>query len=294
MSTSIVPVQPVIPSDRLRQKFEGIGLTLKNNVMVDRNLRFRNPAYVASNCIVMRTQIDAYSYMERFSVASNTTIGRYCSIGHYVDMAMGIHNYERFTTSPAFYKNMIFMDHSGEIAEEDPDFIARGMNNEVTIGNDVWIGAYVNIPASVTIGHGAVISTNAVITKDVPPYAIVVGGPDNNGRGSQHILKYRFPDEIISDLLEIKWWDYDLPRMIAQGIKVPRDNIADLISFIKNEDRDKLLPLSDQWRLCSFVSADRAFIFPSRPDTFMDYNAVEVDNQTGAGVRLLNTRTDNH
>ena len=72
---------------------------------------------------------------------------------------------------------------------------------KVTIGNDVWIGIKATIMPNITIGDGAVIGANAVVTKDVPPYAVVVGVPAK-------IIKYRFDEEIIKDLLELKWWNY--------------------------------------------------------------------------------------
>lgn len=74
-------------------------------------------------------------------------------------------------------------------------------NRPVVIGNDVWIGAYANILPGVTIGDGAVIASGAVVTKDVPPYAVVGGVP-------ARIIKYRFAPDIIEKLLEIKWWEW--------------------------------------------------------------------------------------
>ena len=284
MSNKFTPVIPTILSAQTCKMLEPHGLTLQRNVTLARNLRFRAPVYFFDQSLIMGTQIDSYSYIGRNSVASGTSIGRYCSIAHYVDLAMGIHNIKRFSTTPALYNNMFFMKYSGEIKEQDPDYIQRGMYSKTTIGNDVWIGADVKIPASVTIGHSAVIGTGTVITKDVPPYAVVVG------RGgvsqSQQIVKYRFSDEIISDLLEINWWDYDLPRMVAQGIKVPRDNVQDLISFFKNEEREKLIPIDAQWRLLCCTAPDTVHLFPTEPDTFMEHNIVEVDARTGQAVAL--------
>ncbi|MCK0534675.1 MULTISPECIES: CatB-related O-acetyltransferase [unclassified Anaerobiospirillum] len=284
MASKLIPVKPVNLSEATRNLLEPHGLYIKNGVLLARNLCFRAPVYISENCIVMGSQIDSYSYLGRFSVAADTKIGRYCSIAHYVELAMGIHNIDRFSTTPALYNNMFFMKYSGNIPEQDPDYIERGVFNRSVIGNDVWIGANVKIPSSVTIGHGAVISTNAVITKDVPPYAVVVGGSDDNGRGSQRIIKYRFPDEIISDLMEINWWDYDIPRMIAQGIDVPRTDIRGLISFFKNEDRDRLIPMASPWRLLACTDNNTVHMFPTEPDTFMQYNVVEVDKKTGKAI----------
>ena len=72
----------------------------------------------------------------------------------------------------------------------------------ITIGNDVWIGDGAFIKNGVTIGDGAIIGARAVVTKDIPPYAIVVGVPAK-------ILKYRFSEQIIDRLLNTKWWNLD-------------------------------------------------------------------------------------
>ncbi len=72
---------------------------------------------------------------------------------------------------------------------------------DIVIGNDVWIGYDAVIMSGVTIGDGAIIGTRAVVTKDVPPYTIVGGVPAKP-------IRKRFSDEIISSLLEIKWWEW--------------------------------------------------------------------------------------
>ena len=47
----------------------------------------------------------------------------------------------------------------------------------VVIGNDVWIGDRVIILPGVHVGDGSILAAGAVVTKDVPPYAIVGGVP---------------------------------------------------------------------------------------------------------------------
>ena len=81
----------------------------------------------------------------------------------------------------------------------------------ITIGNDVWIGYEAVILSGVTIGDGAIIGTRAVVTKDVPPYAIVGGSPAK-------VLKKRFSDDIIEKLLKIKWWNWPVEK-IARSLE---------------------------------------------------------------------------
>ena len=77
---------------------------------------------------------------------------------------------------------------------------------EVINGNDVWIGLNVIVQRGITIGDGTIIGSGSVVTKDVPPYAIVGGIPAK-------IIRYRFSPEIIARLLDLKWWKLDLQEL---------------------------------------------------------------------------------
>jgi tetrahydrodipicolinate N-succinyltransferase len=85
----------------------------------------------------------------------------------------------------------------------------------ISIGSDVWIGAGAMILDGVNIGHGAVVGARSVVTKNVPPYAIVAGVP-------ARIIRYRFTDEIIARLLEIAWWNLD-DSVISEKIEFFRN-----------------------------------------------------------------------
>ena len=82
---------------------------------------------------------------------------------------------------------------------------------DIIIGNDVWIGYEAIILAGVTIGDGAIIGARAVVTKDVAPYTIVGGIPAK-------MIKKRFDDKTIADLLNMKWWNWSTDK-IAQNIE---------------------------------------------------------------------------
>ena len=92
----------------------------------------------------------------------------------------------------------------------------------IHIGHDVWIGKNVSLTGGITVHNGAVIAANAVVTRDVPPYAIVAGVP-------ARVRKMRFSDKVISDLQETRYWDYELGDMYAQGLSFenPKRFIAD-------------------------------------------------------------------
>lgn len=92
---------------------------------------------------------------------------------------------------------------------------------DIVIGNDVWIGYEAVIMPGVTIGDGAIVGTRAVVTKDVPPYTIVGGVPAKP-------IRKRFSDEVISQLLEIKWWDWSDDKVKENISAIQSGNIKEL------------------------------------------------------------------
>lgn len=112
------------------------------------------------------------------------TIGNYCSIGpECVFMTGGEHSYDRLSTYP-------FLSKLGLV---DNESVTRG---PIVLEDDVWLGFRSIIMSGVTVGKGAVVAAGAVVTKDVPPYAIVGGVPAK-------IIKYRFPENVIENLQKV-------------------------------------------------------------------------------------------
>lgn len=93
---------------------------------------------------------------------------------------------------------------------------------DIIIENDVWIGAKSTIMSGVKIHNGAVIGACSVVTKDVPPYAIVAGNPAK-------IVKYRFNEKQIKSLLKISWWDWTEDRIKTEALKLWSPNIDEFI-----------------------------------------------------------------
>lgn len=160
----------------------------------------------------------------------NTIVGRYSSIAHNVQRMHGNHPAERFTTSMLTYdKKVIAFNDYLATKNIETDFIPHGIANgsPVIIGNDVWVGQDVKfISTGITVGDGAIIAAGALVTKNIPPYAIVGGVPAK-------ILKYRFPEEIIARLMELKWWQYGYADFIGVNkndpIEVFIEKIEDLV-----------------------------------------------------------------
>jgi acetyltransferase-like isoleucine patch superfamily enzyme len=80
--------------------------------------------------------------------------------------------------------------------------------DEIHIGSDVWVGTDVCMIGPVTIGHGAIIGARSVLSKDVPPFAVVVGS-------NHRIIRYRYTPEQIRMLLLIRWWDWSQEEVIS-------------------------------------------------------------------------------
>lgn len=103
----------------------------------------------------------------------------------------------------------------------------------VHIGHDVWIGDQAMIKRGVKVGHGTIIGARAVVTKDVPPYAIVGGVPAK-------VIRYRFTEEIIERLLASQWWRYGPDVLQASDIRDPERFLDRLLN---QENRGEIKPL---------------------------------------------------
>lgn len=149
------------------------------------------PKYALSH-----VSIGKCTYISRNSDINYTIIGRFCSIGPNFNCGLGIHPTNGISTAPCFYstKKQNGMTFSSVDKAEELKY--------VHIGNDVFIGANVTILSDLKIGDGAIIAAGAVVTKDVPPYAIVGGVPAK-------IIKYRFDSDTIRRFLQVKWWNFD-------------------------------------------------------------------------------------
>lgn len=149
---------------------------------------FGSHTYVYGSILGRHTYVGANARIVR------ANIGAFCSIGLDVIIGgLGKHPTKWISTHPAFYSTL---KQSGKTFSTRDLFDEFGPNK---IGNDVWIGARALILDGINIGDGAIIAAGAVVTKDVPPYAIVGGVPAK-------VIRSRFEPAVIETLLKWQWW----------------------------------------------------------------------------------------
>ena len=161
------------------------------------------PVYTRAALRDQGFDIGEYSYgaptVWRWDNNTKLTIGKYCSIADGVEIFLGGNHRMDWVTTYPFSAIAQWPEAAGI-----PGHPAS--KGDVIIGNDVWIGAKATILSGVTIGDGAVIGARTVVARDVPAYGVVVGNP-------ARLIRKRFPDAIIDQLLEVRWWDWEPARV---------------------------------------------------------------------------------
>lgn len=173
----------------------------------------------------------------------NIHIGKYNSLAESIVMMINLnHEYKHIAQGElSFLKGERFNNRN-----------AIKRKGQIIIQNDVWIGHDVIIMSGVTIHNGAVVAAGSVVTKDVPPYAIVAGNPAK-------VIKYRFSDEQIKGLLQISWWDWTAPELekykteftddvdtfINKHIDESKKDLEKIKPFVADENKEKVLLIPD-------------------------------------------------
>jgi acetyltransferase-like isoleucine patch superfamily enzyme len=145
-------------------------------------------------------------------------LGKYNSIGRDCNFFLHAnHRVDWVTTSSQLWGPV-----SDEIANMHMEMGHPTCKGDIIIENDVWIGAKSTIMSGVKIHNGAVIGACSVVTKDVPPYAIVGGNP-------AQIIKFRFDVDQIQALQEIRWWNWDEEKIKQEAMNMWSPNIDEFI-----------------------------------------------------------------
>lgn len=155
--------------------------------------------------VVVHSTVDDYSYVGPKARLIHVNVGKFCSISDCI-IGMGSHPLNHLSTSSIFTS-----PNNGTGCS----WTKQSFYNEyktTNIGDDVWIGTRAIIMPGVTIGNGAVVGAGAVVTRDVPPYAIVGGVPAK-------VIRYRFDIDTIGKLTKANWWELDA-ETLKQNIKL--------------------------------------------------------------------------
>jgi acetyltransferase-like isoleucine patch superfamily enzyme len=149
-------------------------------------------------------------------------LGKYNSVGRDCNFFLHAnHRPDWVTTS-----SQLLGPVNDQISEMHMNMGHPACKGDIIIENDVWIGAKSTIMSGVRISNGAVIGSGSVVTKDIPPYAIVAGNPAK-------IVKMRFSDRQIEELLNISWWDWEEDKIKNSSMMMWSDNIDEFINKFK-------------------------------------------------------------
>lgn len=171
----------------------------------------RNCSFGHSNTLYDNVSLDGvtlgdFTYIGTETRISNAILGKFCSIGPDTAIGLGKHPTRTFvSTHPIFFS---VLGQAQQVVCDRNYFVEFA---PINIGNDVWVGARAVVIDGVSIGDGAIVAAGSVVTKNVPPYAIVAGVPAK-------VVRYRFEPHEVELLLTIKWWDRDF-SWIKKNIK---------------------------------------------------------------------------
>ncbi|WP_368486575.1 CatB-related O-acetyltransferase [Spiroplasma sp. DGKH1] len=192
------------PNQKYHPKLEGFCFI--KNFITNPNIEIGDYTYYYSEDVQAAIEFQNKSILYHFpTIGDKLIIGKFCSIAKETKFIMNRahHNYASVSTYPfhsladndTFTAMLKFLPYKGD----------------TVIGNDVWIGYGAIIMPGITIGNGAIIGAKSLVTKDVPPYAIVGGNPAK-------VLKYRFDQTTIAEIEATEWWNWP-PEKISANVE---------------------------------------------------------------------------
>jgi len=201
---------------------------LSENPTIHENCKLKNSVIgkwteIGPNNYWENVEFGDFSYTSGYNQIQNAKIGNFVNIATGVRIGPTHHPMDRPTLHHFTYRRKLY----GFDSIDDEEFFKWRKLQIVEIGHDVWLGHNAIVMPGVKIGNGAVVGSGAVVTRDVEPYAIVVGVPARS-------IRKRFSDEIIDKLQEIGWWYWSY-RTIKERLN---DFTLDVQDFVNKYYKD--------------------------------------------------------
>jgi virginiamycin A acetyltransferase len=194
--------EPVIPSHS----------SISANAIISPNVTLEHPLQINSRAELHGGSFGRYTFVNAGTVIfAPVSVGRFTSFGRNCQIGIADHPLDELTTSFFGLDKKVFAKDpvAQAMPSREPQKYRSSSRGTITqIGNDVWIGSEAIVLRGVTINDGAVVGAGAVVTRDVPPYAIVAGNP-------ARIVRHRFAPDTITRLLNIRWWNI-APRFLCR------------------------------------------------------------------------------
>lgn len=171
---------------------------------------FLHPGAVVRNCVLgaftevgegshlLESVLGDYSYTARYADIAYSVLGKFVNVAAFTRINPGEHPYHRASLHHFMYRSSYYWPDE----PDEPAVFDWRRSRPVRVGHDSWIGHAAVIMKGVSIGNGAIVAAKSVVTKDVPPYAVVAGAP-------ARIVKWRHPQPVAERLQALAWWDWN-------------------------------------------------------------------------------------
>lgn len=246
-------------SNEIEEKFKEKSIYLSHHNKIEgifkvgEQLIIRQPIIVEPYATMPRRNfisISAFSYSIS-AMGQDTKVGRYCSIAKGVEKLGIAHPVDRITTHLISFRQYYARGIEQSLGRCGTPAPFKPEGGPVTVGNDVWIGQNVLIQQGIKIGDGAIVAAGSVVTKDVPPFAVVGGVP-------ARVIKYRLTEDERMRAMKLRWWQFspdqfahlemDKPSEFLDGIEKMIDdgvikftpnpiNIAEMVNSIIEDQK---------------------------------------------------------
>ena len=175
----------------LRLRLGGVVCSF-DGVRVDRRSRVEHGARLAHHVELLDSRIGRFTSLGRYAKCHYADLGPFCSVAWDVTIGATGHPMDRVSTHAFAYRREI------------GGFTATSENIErprAVVGADVWVGAQAIVMPGVHVAIGAVLGAGSIVTRDIPPYAVVSGSP-------ARVMRLRIPEDCVPSLLRSRWWEW--------------------------------------------------------------------------------------